>query len=75
MSWCSSRENVDWDAALRGALVPGLRFDKAHIMAFYGMIAVATTRGATLNFTGLDPIKALVWSAVVNGILAAPVMG
>jgi hypothetical protein len=28
-----------------------------------------------MNFTGIDPIKALYWSAVINGILAAPVMG
>lgn len=27
-----------------------------------------------LNFTPIDPIKALYWSAVVNGVLAAPVM-
>jgi Mn2+/Fe2+ NRAMP family transporter len=27
-----------------------------------------------LNFAGLDPIKALYWSAVVNGVLAAPLM-
>ena len=27
-----------------------------------------------LNFTALDPVKALYWSAVVNGLLAAPVM-
>jgi len=27
-----------------------------------------------LNFTKLDPVKALYWSAVVNGVLAAPVM-
>jgi hypothetical protein len=28
-----------------------------------------------LNFTPIDPIKALYWSAVINGVLAAPVMG
>jgi Mn2+/Fe2+ NRAMP family transporter len=27
-----------------------------------------------LNFTSIDPVKALYWSAVVNGVLAAPVM-
>jgi Mn2+/Fe2+ NRAMP family transporter len=30
--------------------------------------------GALLNFTPIDPIKALFWSAVVNGVVAAPVM-
>jgi Mn2+/Fe2+ NRAMP family transporter len=30
--------------------------------------------GAGLNFTSLDPIKALIWSAVINGVAAAPIM-
>jgi Mn2+/Fe2+ NRAMP family transporter len=30
--------------------------------------------GVALNFTAIDPIKALYWSAVINGVLAAPVM-
>jgi NRAMP (natural resistance-associated macrophage protein)-like metal ion transporter len=42
--------------------------------AFYSTIALATAVGALLNFTPLDPIKALYWSAVVNGVLAAPLM-
>jgi NRAMP (natural resistance-associated macrophage protein)-like metal ion transporter len=42
--------------------------------AFYATIALATMGGVALNFTSLDPIKALYWSAVVNGVLAAPLM-
>jgi Mn2+/Fe2+ NRAMP family transporter len=42
--------------------------------AFYGAIAVATVLGALMNFTPIDPIKALFWSAVVNGIVAVPIM-
>jgi NRAMP (natural resistance-associated macrophage protein)-like metal ion transporter len=42
--------------------------------AFYGCIAVATLIGVLLNFSPIDPIKALFWSAVVNGVVAAPVM-
>jgi NRAMP (natural resistance-associated macrophage protein)-like metal ion transporter len=42
--------------------------------AFYATIAAATLAGAALNVTALDPIKALYWSAVVNGVLAAPLM-
>lgn len=42
--------------------------------AFYATIAAATMGGVALDFTDIDPIKALVWSAVVNGVLAAPVM-
>lgn len=42
--------------------------------AFYATIAVATAVGVALNFTSLDPVRALYWSAVVNGVLAAPLM-
>ncbi len=42
--------------------------------AFYATIAATTLGGVAINFTGLDPIRALYWSAVVNGILAAPLM-
>ena len=41
---------------------------------FYGVIAAATLIGALINFSGLDPIKALFWSAVINGVVAVPVM-
>ena len=42
--------------------------------SFYATIAVSTMAGVGLNFTTLDPVKALYWSAVLNGILATPVM-
>ncbi|MBV8662253.1 MAG: divalent metal cation transporter [Hyphomicrobiales bacterium] len=42
--------------------------------AFYGAIAGATLVGVALNFVSLDPIKALFWSAVVNGVTAVPIM-
>ncbi|RYD46795.1 MAG: divalent metal cation transporter, partial [Sphingomonadales bacterium] len=41
---------------------------------FYGTIAVTTLAGASLNAVGLDPVRALYWAAVVNGILAVPLM-
>jgi Mn2+/Fe2+ NRAMP family transporter len=41
---------------------------------FYGVLAVATLIGMGLNFTPIDPIKALFWAAVINGILARPIM-
>jgi Mn2+/Fe2+ NRAMP family transporter len=41
---------------------------------FYGAIVAATLIGAALNLTSIDPIKALYWAAVVNGIVAVPVM-
>lgn len=42
--------------------------------AFYGTIAVATLIGATANLLKISPIKALVWSAVLNAIAAVPIM-
>ena len=42
--------------------------------AFYGTIAVSTLIGIFINFVGLDPIKALFWSAVINGVVAVPLM-
>jgi Mn2+/Fe2+ NRAMP family transporter len=42
--------------------------------AFYGVIAAATLGGVMLTFTPLDPIRALYWSAVINGVLAAPLI-
>jgi Mn2+/Fe2+ NRAMP family transporter len=42
--------------------------------AFYCILGVATLLGISLNFTPIDPIKALYWSAVINGVVAVPVM-
>lgn len=42
--------------------------------AFYATIIVATAIGALMNFSPINPIKALFWSAVINGIVAVPVM-
>jgi len=42
--------------------------------AFYGAIVAATAIGMILNFTPINPIKALYWSAVLNGVVAVPVM-
>jgi NRAMP (natural resistance-associated macrophage protein)-like metal ion transporter len=42
--------------------------------AFYGTIVIGTLLGITINFIGIDPIKALFWTAVINGIVAVPLM-
>lgn len=42
--------------------------------AFYGVIALATVVGIALNFIGLDPIKALIYSAVGNGLVAPVIL-
>ena len=41
---------------------------------FYAIIAFATLGGLLLDFTSIDPIKALFWSAVINGVIAVPIM-
>jgi NRAMP (natural resistance-associated macrophage protein)-like metal ion transporter len=52
----------------------GLARKPLRAKAFYGTIAGATLVGGLLNFSPLDPIKALFWSAVINGVVAVPVM-
>jgi NRAMP (natural resistance-associated macrophage protein)-like metal ion transporter len=42
--------------------------------AFYGTIIVSTLIGVVINFVGLDPVKALFWAAVINGVVAVPLM-
>ena len=41
---------------------------------FYGVIALATAIGMALNFIGINPMKALYYSAVLNGVIAPPLM-
>ena len=42
--------------------------------AFYATVAIATVIGTMINFLPIDPIRALFWSAVINGVMAAPVI-
>ncbi len=42
--------------------------------SFYGVIIISMIVGLLINFTGLDPIKALIYSAVVNGLVAPVVL-
>jgi Mn2+/Fe2+ NRAMP family transporter len=42
--------------------------------AFYAVLALSGAIGIGLNFTPINPISALYWSAVINGVLAVPVM-
>jgi len=41
---------------------------------FYAVIAVSTIVGILINFIGVNPIKALVLAAVINGFLAPPIL-
>ena len=52
----------------------GLAKTAPRAKAFYGTIAVAMLVGVIINFVGIDPIKALFASAVVNGMVSVPVM-
>jgi NRAMP (natural resistance-associated macrophage protein)-like metal ion transporter len=59
-------ESFDWESGMDRKL--------HEAQGFYGIIAVATVGGVALNFTHLDPVRALVWSAEINGIIAVPIM-
>lgn len=48
----------------------GLYWKLKQATAFYGIIIIALILGIILNFVGLDPIKALIYSAVLNGIIS-----
>ncbi|HEX8943983.1 MAG TPA: divalent metal cation transporter [Gemmatimonadaceae bacterium] len=48
------------------------KFEDAH--GFYGIIGAAIVAGIALDFSTIDPIKALFWAAVVNGVIAVPLM-
>ncbi|ACB95641.1 NRAMP family divalent metal transporter [Beijerinckia indica] len=52
----------------------GLARRPKEAQAFYATLVIATLIGMILNFTPINPIQALYWSAVINGVAAAPVM-
>jgi NRAMP (natural resistance-associated macrophage protein)-like metal ion transporter len=59
-------ESFDWQS--------GLDMKLHEALEFYGIIAIATVGGVALNFTHVDPMRALVWSAEINGVIAVPIM-
>ena len=59
-------EALGWEATLE-AKAPDA-------VGFYAIVAAATVIGFGLGFTGIDAIHMLVWSAVLNGIVAVPIM-
>ncbi len=52
----------------------GLELEPMDAKKFYGIIATSTLIGVALCFAPIDPIKALYWSAVINGIISVPIM-
>ena len=61
-------EAAGWHGSL------SLRFDKGEGRGFYGVVAIATLGGVMLCFTPMDPVKELFWAAVINGVIAVPIM-
>jgi Mn2+/Fe2+ NRAMP family transporter len=58
--------------AFRWPIGLGLPLLKAR--GFYTILSIATLLGVAIDFTPIDPIKALFWSAVINGVIAVPIM-
>ena len=52
----------------------GLEHKPTEAKAFYIVIATAVVMGLLVDYSGLDPIKALFWSAVINGVISVPIM-
>ncbi|MGZ3872307.1 MAG: NRAMP family divalent metal transporter, partial [Mucilaginibacter sp.] len=62
----SVAEAFNWKASLN------LKIDKAK--GFYSVIIAATIVGLIMNFIGIDPVKGLVYAAVLNGVAAVPLL-
>jgi NRAMP (natural resistance-associated macrophage protein)-like metal ion transporter len=52
----------------------GLDLKALQAKEFYAIISLATVGGMLLNFAPIDPIKALFWSALINGVISVPIM-
>lgn len=61
-------EAAGWHGSL------SLRLERGEGRGFYGVIAAATLGGVVLCFTPMDPVRELFWSAVINGVIAVPIM-
>lgn len=52
----------------------GLDEKPRHAKKFYGVIAASTIIGVLIDFAGINPISALFWTAVINGVIAPPLL-
>jgi NRAMP (natural resistance-associated macrophage protein)-like metal ion transporter len=52
----------------------GLDEKPRHAKKFYAVIAASTLIGVAIDFVGINPIKALFWTAVINGVVAPPLL-
>ena len=55
-----------WNASLESNL--------RDAVGFYAVISLATLVGIAIDWSSLDPMRALFWSAVINGVVAVPLM-
>lgn len=52
----------------------GLELKAVDARGFYGIIAVSMLAGLIIQYSPINPMKALFWSAVINGVVAVPLM-
>jgi Mn2+/Fe2+ NRAMP family transporter len=52
----------------------GLGLTLAQARGFYAILTVATALGVAIDLWGVDSMRMLVWSAIVNGIISVPIM-
>ena len=61
-------------SASRAAGRSGSSTSRGEAVGFYSVIGLATLLGVVVDYSPLDPIKALFWSAVLNGVISVPIM-
>ena len=59
-------ETLQWNSSLESK--------PRQARGFYAVIAIATLAGTAMNFIHVNPIKALFWTAVINGVIAVPML-
>jgi Mn2+/Fe2+ NRAMP family transporter len=59
-------EAMDWRS--------GLERKPKNARGFYGVIAISVLVGLVIQYSPISPMKALFWSAVINGVVAVPLM-
>src|SRR5260221_14595438 len=52
----------------------GLERKATDARGFYGIIAISVLAGLVIQYSPISPMKALFWSAVINGVVAVPLM-
>ena len=63
---CALSEAMGWKS--------GLERKPKNARGFYGVIAISVLAGLVIQYSPISPMKALFWSAVINGVVAVPLM-